>query len=197
MTRRDEPISGAGRVLHRLAGWVARAIEIMAAAILVCMVGMLTYSAVQNAAGWRGQVLWLEEIAQLGLIQLATLGAALALRAGAHQGVDALTRLFPRRLRRAVEAIDWVLIGLFGVYFAICGWAYVQATAADGGRLDTLAIPRWPFYLCYPLAGVLFAVFAVEKLLSPRESEAAPSDHVPAATDASTAPGATVGEGDL
>ncbi len=195
MTGRGKPISVAGRGLHRLAGWVARAIEILAGAILVCMVGMLTYSAVQNAAGWRGQVLWLEEIAQLGLIQLAALGAALALRAGAHQGVDALTRLFPRRVRRVVETIDWVLIGVFGVYFAVCGLAYVQATAADGGRLDTLAIPRWPFYLCYPLAGVLFAVFAVEKLLSPRESEASPADEVPDASDASTAPAATAGEG--
>jgi TRAP-type C4-dicarboxylate transport system permease small subunit len=179
-----------GRVVQGLAAVAARAIELLAGAILVGMVCMLTYSAVQNAAGWRGQVLWLEEVARYGLIQLAMLGAALALRAGAHQGVDALTRVFPPRLRRAAEAVNWVLIAAFGVYFAACGLAYVQATAADGGRLDTLAVARWPFYVCYPLAGGLFALFAVEKLLARPEPAPSPGE-VPPPADASTAPGAT------
>jgi TRAP-type C4-dicarboxylate transport system permease small subunit len=119
------------------------------------------------------------------------LGAALALRAGAHQGVDALTRLFPKRLQRTVETIDWLLIAAFGVYFAVCGVAYVQATAADGGRLDTLDVPRWPFYVCYPLAGVLFTVFAVEKLLAPGDRASGSAGVTFGTSDASTAPAAT------
>ncbi len=153
------------RKVHRLAGLLARLVEGVVGAILAAQVLLLFYSAVQNLGGWQRQALWLQEMAQYGLVQLAMLGAAVALRAGAHQGVDALTAVFPKPVQRVVEAINWVIIVAFGLYFAWCGLAYVRATAADGGTLDSIPLPKWIFYLCYPAAGALFAAFGVEKLL--------------------------------
>jgi TRAP-type C4-dicarboxylate transport system permease small subunit len=157
---------GSLRAFHRVAGLLARVVEIIVGAILAVQVGLLFFSAVQNLGGWEGQVLWLEEIARFGLVQLATLGAAVALRAEAHQGVDALTRVFPPRVRRTVEMLDWLIIAAFGAWFAFCGILYVMHTRADGGTLDSISLPKWLFYVCYPLAGLLFTAFGLEKLLA-------------------------------
>ncbi|MFP4054234.1 MAG: TRAP transporter small permease [Phycisphaerae bacterium] len=154
------------RRFHRIAGGLARLVEILTGAILALQVGLLFFSAVQNLGGWAGQVLWLEEIARFGLVQLATLGAAVALRAEAHQGVDALTQVFPARVQRTVEKLDWLIIAAFGAWFAWCGLLYVLDIRADGGTLDSIALPKWIFYVCYPLAGALFTAFGLEKLLA-------------------------------
>jgi len=152
------------RSVARIAG---RAVEVLTGTILAAQVVVLAYSAVQGIFAWQRQVLWLTEAAEHGLIQLAMLGAALALRAGAHQGIDALTGVMPPPLRRLLAAVNWLLIAGFGGLLAVLGAMYVATTASVGAKFASADVPTWPFYLCYPLAGGLLALFAFEKLLTP------------------------------
>jgi C4-dicarboxylate transporter DctQ subunit len=150
---------------------LARAVEAGAAALVVALVGVLLLSFAQGFLGWAGlwpwgQVQWLTEAAEFGLVPLALLGAAVALRARAHHGVDALVRLLPGRARRIVDGTVWALLAAFGAGFAYLGAGYVASAAGVGGTLATVAVPKWPFYLAYPAAGVLFALFALEALLA-------------------------------
>lgn len=150
---------------HRAMRLVAGVVTAVTGVILALQVVLLTYSAVQNLGGFRRQTPWVTEVATLGLVQLAFLGAAIALRAGAHQGIDALTERFPPRLRRAVEVFDWLVIAAFGAVFAVLGGMYVASTWSGGSRLASADLPTWPFYLCYPVSGALMLAFSLEGLI--------------------------------
>ncbi len=173
--------------MHRFFGVVAAVAQVLAGAILATLVVLLAYSGVQGAAItlgprvaglWPGpgeritalgaalpQPLWITEVAEFGLLPIGFLGAGLALRARRHQGIDALTRLFPKRLERATDLFVWAVLAVFGGVFTWLGIGYVGQVIAVGGTLASADVPKWPFYLCYPAAGVLFTLFALEALV--------------------------------
>jgi TRAP-type C4-dicarboxylate transport system permease small subunit len=165
-------VSRAARGFKRMTGAVARAVETLASAMLLAMVLMLGYACVQGIAGWRQQVQWLTEVAEYALLPVGFLGAALAVRRRAHQGIDAVTALLPARWQRGVDAVVWTLVAVFGAVFAWLGGLYVLANIREGGPLVTANLPKWWFYLCYPLSGSLFSLFALEALLDCRGADA-------------------------
>lgn len=154
----------AGRSLGRGVALLARLVEVLAGVILVVQVLMLTYSVVQGVFEIRPQLLWLSEVTRMGLIPLALLGMALALRSRAHQGIDALTILLPARVQVVVETFDWLVLAAFGAFFAHRGWLYLVDIHGQQERLTNIDWPAWPFYICFPVAGVLVAVFSLEAL---------------------------------
>jgi C4-dicarboxylate transporter DctQ subunit len=144
---------------------VATVVALAAGAVLLGQVVLLTWSVVQGVGQFRHQAHWLEEIVEFALLEVGFLGAAVALRERAHQGVDAMVHLLPRRAQQVIEVIDWIVLAGFGVVFARLGWLYVAETVAIGGDLSVAPLPKWPFYCVYPLTGALFVLFAVENAL--------------------------------
>lgn len=136
----------------------------LAGAVLAVMVGGLAFGPLQAALGVGSPVQWLTEIAELGLLQLGFLGAAVALRRGAHPALDLLVGRLPPRLRRAADAAAHLAVLATGLLLAVLGAGYVGSTYEAGGTLTTVALPTWPFYLCYPLGGALVAAFAAGAL---------------------------------
>jgi TRAP-type C4-dicarboxylate transport system permease small subunit len=180
-----------GRAVRRL----ALVVQAAAVVVLVAMVALLAWSGVLGglrvvggwltaagpgarealgrgllaALGWLGEApLWVTETSEFALLAITFLGAAIALRERAHQGVDVLTRALPPALRRATDRFVWVATGLFGIALAWLGTAYVAHHAAVGGALDSVALPKWLLYLCYPVSGGLIALFSLEGLLEGR-----------------------------
>ena len=188
---------------RRAMGAVALAARFVAGGILVALVVLLAYSGVRGGLVAVGpavarvlpglgqamarlgnalpQGLWITEVAEFALVPIGFLGAALALRARAHQGLDAVTRLFPRWLERGTEVFVWAVVGGFGGVLAWLGALYVASNYGVGGGLASAPVPKWPFYLSYPAAGALFVLFAVEGLLDAILGEARPPEGASAA----------------
>ncbi len=154
----------AGAALERTLGILERLAAGLASAVLAGMVALLAFGPVQALLGLGRPVQWLTELAEYGLLQLAFLGGALALRRGAHPALDVFVARLPNSAQRWMAAAAEAAVALLGALLLVLGSQYVAASHAVGGPLDTVPLPKWPFYLCYPVGGALILAFAAGRL---------------------------------
>ena len=104
------------------------------------------------------------------LVWIGILGSALAFRARAHLGVDALVRVYPPRVRLALDYASTALVGLFSLIILLVGGVLVTQTAFSRGYLmpGMEFLNRGWFYLCLPLAGALNLFYCVHHLRHPK-----------------------------
>ena len=103
--------------------------EILARTLLALLVLLVFVPAVTRT--FNRPIIWSIEIAQLLFAWLAFLGANQAMRAGAHIGVDVLTRHLPPPLRRAVALFN---LGLIAAFLAALLWYGVELTFVSVDR---------------------------------------------------------------
>lgn len=65
---------------------------------------------------------WPEEMARYLFVWVALLGAALALRRGAHFSIDALVKKFPARWRLIVPLLIHIILGIFTLTVSVKGF---------------------------------------------------------------------------
>lgn len=115
-------VAAAGRHLTRVEELISRALL----ALLVLLVFVPAVSRTFNRP-----IIWSIEIAQLLFAWLAFLGANQAMRAGAHIGVDVLTRNLPPQVRQAVALFN---LGLIAAFLAALLWYGVELTFVSVDR---------------------------------------------------------------
>lgn len=105
--------------------------------------------------------IWTEEMARFLFVWAIMLGAMLGVREGAHFVVD----LWPRLGARPAALLD--LLGSLGIgvvagVFLVWGWRF---TAGAWYRISELAeLPLWLIHMAWPLAGLVWALFLVERI---------------------------------
>ncbi|TYL46391.1 TRAP transporter small permease [Nocardioides sp. BGMRC 2183] len=98
---------------------------------------------------------------------IAFTGIALAQRTGARIQVDFLMDAVPGRLRRGVDVLVLVLVGIVGALFAWYGWLEAREQMAAGEYAPIGDLPLWPFRFLVPLG---FAGFTLACLMSAVET---------------------------
>ena len=116
-------------VLARAGRGLARIEEFLSKALLALLVLLVFVPAVTRT--FDRPIIWSIEIAQLLFAWLAFLGANQAMRAGAHIGVDVLTRHLPPRPRQAVALFNLALIAAF---LAALLWYGLELTFVSADR---------------------------------------------------------------
>jgi tripartite ATP-independent transporter DctM subunit len=107
---------------------------------------------------------WSPEIAQFALSIIAFIGGAVAYRRGRQPALTFLDRRLPERLRPVRQAaVDIVCVAL-PVALAFVSWSAVSAAGLSSTTF--LHIPESWFTACVPVGGALFAIFALDKMLS-------------------------------
>ena len=149
-------IAAAGRYL-------ARVEELISKTLLTLLVLLVFVPAVTRT--FNRPIIWSIEIAQLLFAWLAFLGANQAMRAGAHIGVDVLTRHLPPRIRKAVALFN---LGLVAAFLAALLWYGVELTFVSVDRrfmttnlsfaFATVAAPLGAALLLLTTAGRIAAV---------------------------------------
>lgn len=136
------------RIAEQVAYWTGIGVMVLVAAftLLIAVSVFLRY-------GLSRGLDWTEELGRYLMIWMGFLGASLALRNGAHVGVDMLRNALPPPLRRVVILVGSLLV--FG-FFAM--------VAQQGIRLVRMVWPQeslvlpismfWP-YLAIPVGAVL------------------------------------------
>jgi len=126
--------------------------------------------------GWQvfaGKVLhsrpsWSEEIGRFGMMWFGLIGAAIALRRGAHIAVAFFADRLPRAPRSGVawlvRAAQLAFAGFFVYFGALVAREFIHETSAGAH------IPMGLVYIAIPLTGLLMAVF----VLVPRKGATAP-----------------------
>ena len=108
---------------------LARVEEFISRILLALLVLLVFVPAVSRT--FNRPIIWSIEIAQLLFAWLAFLGANQAMRAGAHIGVDVLTRNLPPRVRQSVALFN---LGLIAAFLAALLWYGVELTFVSVDR---------------------------------------------------------------
>ncbi len=142
--------------------WLYRALRVVTTALIAVMIIPVTLQIASRFVEFIPRYIWTEEAARFCLIWLIMLGATIAVRDGTHFDVDVLPT--PRTARgkaiaRIVVHAAMLLVALifiaFGWRFALFGWD--QNSEMTG--INMLSI-----HIAWPLAGVCWSLFLVEKI---------------------------------
>ena len=109
---------------------------------------------------------WTEELATYLMIWVGLLGASVALRRGAHLGIDYfVSQLSPRR-KTAIEIFAFLVIAVFSVLaLGIGGTHLVWTTLARGQASPALGVQMGYVYLALPISGFFLTLYSVEFLI--------------------------------
>jgi TRAP-type C4-dicarboxylate transport system permease small subunit len=103
----------------------------------------LNFANVVGRYGLGRSILWADEVQIYIMVWMAFLGAVVAAWRGLHLRMDMLVRCFPRRLRAAVVAVEFLtLIAVVGLMFAQSS-LYVWRIISLGQKSDGAGIPMW------------------------------------------------------
>lgn len=144
--------------LHRLLNWLLAA----SVAILIIPVLLQIFS---RYIGFIPRYIWTEEMARFCFIWMIMLGAMIGVREGTHFDVDLLPDM-PRKLHAALRSIMHLAIFVFALVFVYYGYQFT-AEAVQGERTSELAdLPLWLIFVAWPLTGLCWLLFTIEKLLA-------------------------------
>jgi C4-dicarboxylate transporter, DctQ subunit len=100
---------------------------------------------------------WMQEASLYLGAWLILIGAPYTLREGAQISVDAVVRLLPARVRRAVGLLGVVLsLGYCGILI-MASWAYLERMWGLGLPMQELPVPRWLGQSCLLIGFALLA----------------------------------------
>lgn len=139
------------RFAERVAYWTGICVMVLVAAftLLIAVSVFLRY-------GLSRGLDWTEELGRYLMIWMGFLGASLALRNGAHVGVDMVRAALPRAVRRVVILIGSLIICSFFVMVTYQGIRLVSMVQEQ----ESLVLPIsmfWP-YLAIPVGTLLMLV---------------------------------------
>ncbi|WP_412061781.1 TRAP transporter small permease [Rubrivirga sp. IMCC45206] len=102
-----------------------------------------------------------EELATFLLLWISLLGAAYALRQGAHLGIDVVVAQLALPVRRRARVASYVVVAVFSIVALVVGGGLlVRVTFELGQRSAAFQVPMGVVYLALPLSGLLMAYYA-------------------------------------
>ena len=106
---------------------------------------------------------WYDEVARACFMWLVFLGAAAAVRRGAHFGLHMFVEMMPPHLKRAALLMTPLTVIAFSAALVWLGWEFTQH-----GSTQTTAVMAMPvswIYAAMPLGGALMAFYAFAVLI--------------------------------
>lgn len=163
-------------VIARLDLWLTRALD-AAVVLLAGALFVLLNVAVFSRFVMNSSVSWSEELPAHVLAMLTFVGAAYLARTSEHLGFDAVVRILPPGVKRAVMAGNLVLMAGFGALLAYYGGI---AAASFGSRmLISVDLPMALFRYAMPVGGALITLISLTRLVGLLTGQVHPDDLLP------------------
>jgi TRAP-type C4-dicarboxylate transport system permease small subunit len=105
---------------------------------------------------------WYDEVARACFMWLVFLGAAVAVRRGAHFGLHVFVEMLPPQLRRFVLVLTPITVIAFSAAIAWLGWMLMRHGASQ--TTAVMGMPVSWIYAAMPAGGALMGVNAVRAL---------------------------------
>ncbi|MEM8728321.1 MAG: TRAP transporter small permease [Pseudomonadota bacterium] len=105
---------------------------------------------------------WSEEMARYCFVWIVFLGGAIGLARGIHLGVDLLVNLLPEPLRRGLEVLTTLLIGVFAVVVINASLPVLNMNMFQ--RSPALGVQMTWIYLAIPISMGLIALICLERI---------------------------------
>ena len=147
--------------LARGIAWATRASIALSAAL---MLAAITYQVVMRYV-FGDTPSWSEELAVLLFSWSVLGGLALGVHEGWHVRLTLLPDLLPRRVRILAERLMDAVTAALGLFLAWSGWRFLDITS--GSVSAAIGYPIEILNVLAPIAGVLVALFGLERMLRP------------------------------
>ena len=116
-------------------------LDLALSALCLAALVLLTALGVFQRYALGSPIVWLEEMQTLLFVWVAFFGSSVAFRHGGHIAIEAVVEMFPARLRRAVEALDSLLV--VAVLAMVMYWEFSRGLTLmrTGRSTSVLGIP--------------------------------------------------------
>jgi TRAP-type C4-dicarboxylate transport system permease small subunit len=119
---------------------------------------------------------WAESLTLVLILYVALIGAAVGVRDAGHIGMESLLALVSDRIRRRLEMVIFVFVGIFGAMMLVYGWGLTAGVLAY--KIPTLGISEGWHYAPLLVSGLLILLFSIEHFVAlVRNDEVVPSWH--------------------
>ncbi len=141
--------------------WLDRGVE-AACILLLAAISLDLLAGIFSRYVLERTFVWYDEVARASFMWLVFLGAALAVRRGAHFGLQAFVELLPPQVRRAALALTPLTIIVFSAALGWLGWRLMQHGASQ--TTAVMGMPVSWIYASMPVGGALMALYALPLL---------------------------------
>jgi len=137
-------------------------LRIVMTLLLACMIVPVLIQILSRYTGIVPRYIWTEEVARFCFVWIIMIGSMVAVRDGTHFDVDVMPKPKTKReegASRLIVHFAMMLMALVFVWygFAFANFGYQQKSEMSG--INMLSI-----YISFPLAGVTWVVFLLEKI---------------------------------
>lgn len=108
---------------------------------------------------------WSEEAARYLQVWITFVGSAVALRRGAHIGVDFVTSFFKGKGKWLSDLFIHLVVAVFCVIVIVAGFQVVMNQMRYGQTSPALHLAMWKVYLALPIGGILMLIEDVAKIV--------------------------------
>lgn len=132
----------------------------------LCLVGLLSvviYGVVLRY-GFNNAPPYVEQVALLLVVSVAMFGASAGVRDAGHIGLDSLVAVLPPKVQRWCQSVVYLLTVVFA--FALFAGAAEMAISTRDSKIPTLGLSEAVRYIPILMAGVLIALFSIERLIA-------------------------------
>lgn len=139
-----------------------RLLQVLLTVLMAVLIVPVTMQILSRYTGVIPRYIWTEEIARFCFVWLIMIGAMIAVRDGTHFDVDVLPHSDNPTVEFAFRTFVNVAILAMALAFMWWGWDFYKLGARQQSEISGL--PMLAIYVAWPMAGVTWAVFTVERI---------------------------------
>ena len=141
-----------------------RLLKVALTSLMLLMVVPVVLQILSRYSGLIPRYIWTEEVARFCFVWIVMIGSMIAVREESHFKVDLLPEPDTDRQAGVNSLVAHLAMMLVAVVFALYGYEF-----AEFGRRQTSemsGINLLSIYISFPLAGVTWAIFLLERILA-------------------------------
>jgi TRAP-type C4-dicarboxylate transport system permease small subunit len=149
--------------LRTLNALISRVLQFVITVLIAVMIVPVTLQIFSRFFEFIPRYIWTEEVARFCLMWLIMLGATIAVRDGTHFDVDVLPEPKTPRGTAVARLIVHVSMLLVALIFIAFGWRFAAFGYEQSSEMT--GINMLSIHIAWPLAGICWLLFLVEKIL--------------------------------
>ena len=141
-----------------------RLLKVVLTALMLFMVVPVVLQILSRYSGIIPRYIWTEEVARFCFVWIVMIGSMIAVREESHFKVDLLPEPDTDRQAAVSSLVVHVLMMLVAVVFALYGYQFARFGYRQTSEMSGINMAS--IYVSFPLAGVTWAMFLCERILS-------------------------------
>ena len=148
--------------MRKFLGAYYRLLKILLTVLMAVLIVPVAMQILSRYTGIIPRFIWTEEIARFCFVWIILIGAMIAVRDGTHFDVDVLPRSSSRRFKLVMGLFCHAAVLAVALTFVIYGYDF--AILGSRQHSEIAGLPMLSIYIAWPIAGVTWVIFLVEKI---------------------------------